>query len=471
MKTMKKFIQLSFAALLLTALGTNTSFAAKPTGGGKGGKVTVESANPRSVVQTFEEDVTIVGTGFDDGSEVRFLVTGTDDDSQIEVGTPEFISSTELKVHIKTTGSTATVDYDVEVQATSGRKGKGTTLFKVQSIETGCNGSEPKEPVVAYLTALAPDGDYETQDLYLSSASGCDQYLLLEDASVKVPGDIINNEQEPGSYLVGVRDLRLDIEGNEGVVMWRDREIEIDRLYTLRFTISPTGAVTPDAGGPGVVYVAPSGAFVTPSDIRITSDGEMELLVQEAVRSGGEIVERRLVHVKVTATTMDALELLAGSCPVRDESSNCFYLDQGFRPWWNEDGSLAYINLYSTDGDTAIGRLNRVANVWQPAKVLMTHESQISIIGIRSNGLLAYEWLNYVTRRNGRTNFNETRWYVASIEDPDACTVFECVPSDGTLMAVDADKHPRGWTRNGSLLFAIGTLEIPDVAGLGDTTF
>lgn len=85
MKTMKKIIKTSVAALLIVASSMNISFAAKPTGGGKGGKVTVELATPSSVTQTQEEDVTIHGAGFDNGSKVRFLVAGTTDDSQIEV--------------------------------------------------------------------------------------------------------------------------------------------------------------------------------------------------------------------------------------------------------------------------------------------------------------------------------------------------------------------------------------------------
>jgi len=130
MKTMKKIITLSIAMMLLVALGTNISIAGKPSGGGKGGKVTVESATPNSVIQTKEADVTITGTGFDDGSTVRFLVTGTDDGDQIVVDPLkyEYIDSKNMKVHITTTGSTLPVDYDIEVQAVS-RESQDTHVF------------------------------------------------------------------------------------------------------------------------------------------------------------------------------------------------------------------------------------------------------------------------------------------------------------------------------------------------------
>ena len=127
----EKIITLSIAVLLLAALGINISFAAKPAGGRKGGKVTVETATPNSVIQTKEEDVTMLGSGFDDGSSVKFMVTGTTDDTQIEVGPATYISSTELKVHIKTTRSTANVYYDIEVQATSDLAGSGPEIRKI----------------------------------------------------------------------------------------------------------------------------------------------------------------------------------------------------------------------------------------------------------------------------------------------------------------------------------------------------
>ena len=85
MRTMIKIITLSISVLLLAALGTNISFAGKPTGGGKGGKISVESADPNSAIRNQELDVFMGGSGLEDPAFVRYFVTGTDIAAMIEV--------------------------------------------------------------------------------------------------------------------------------------------------------------------------------------------------------------------------------------------------------------------------------------------------------------------------------------------------------------------------------------------------
>jgi len=106
-------------------------------------KVTVTGAAPDSALQGEALDVDISGSGFDIGSTVRFLVSGTKDDSQITVAGAVYDAGTGiLTASIQIEGAALIADYDIEVQALSGRKGKGTTLFKVFSSNGGGN-SEP----------------------------------------------------------------------------------------------------------------------------------------------------------------------------------------------------------------------------------------------------------------------------------------------------------------------------------------
>lgn len=482
--TLVRICLMALAAVVLLGAGVNPALAAK----GGGGKVSVTAAEPGSANQGEQLEVTISGDGFDDGSEATFFITGTSDASQIIVDSTTYDSATgKLKASIRVNGAAQVADYDIEVRNSRGRRGKGTTLFKVQSVETACTGFEPKEPEIAYLTALKKDGEYETQDLYLSSASGCDRYLLLEDAAIKVPGDVYNGQQQPGPYLAGVRGLRLDIEGDQGVVTWRNEEIELDRLYALRFTVYPTGVVAADASGPSVVYVTPSGAEVQQADVRINGDNQLELLVLEGENIGAEIGERRLVSTNVD--TLETTVLMAGSCPAQDATSKC-YMPDTFRPWWNEDGTAAFINLLTTDYWTAIGRLSRVEGVWQPAQVLMADDHQVSVKGIRSDGLMAYTHFQREYHRNGRV---KRSYKLAYSIDPAYCDIVsECIPADGTLMSIDTTKYPMHWTRSGGFLFletgpgvqrtireytdplsgTVGSLEIQDVdRDERDTTF
>ena len=102
--------------------------------GGKPTRVKVEAVTPDYALQGEERNVRIRGSGFGHGSTVRFLVSGTNDDSQVEItGVVLFDEVTgELVAPIQVI-DTATVDlYDVEIQTSSGRRGKGTDLFRVE---------------------------------------------------------------------------------------------------------------------------------------------------------------------------------------------------------------------------------------------------------------------------------------------------------------------------------------------------
>ena len=476
--------------LLVTAiltLGLSQAVLAK----GKPTRVEVVNADPSVAAQGEMVDVIVSGSGFDEGSDVSYLVSGTTDASQVVVESVQYLSPNELLTKIRPKDNALVTSYDIEVRAASGRKGKGTTLFRVQQKEeSACTGLESKEPEIAYLTAFEAVGEYETQDLYLSSASGCDKYLLLEDAVVKVPGDILNSQHEPGAYLVGVRGLRLDIQGSHGVVMWRDKEIERDRLYALRFSISPDGSVIPGSSGPELVYVAPGGAIVLQADLRINDNDEIELLVLEGESNGIEIVESRLLAINLAS--METKLLMSGDCPVRDNETRCYIPSMYFRPWWSEDGTEIFLQFdHGQDGQTALGRLVKIGSSWQPeAKILMTLDAQITITGLHqeaeSTRMLTFGYLERIYHRNGR--LKSRRWRMADI-DPDWCTENECVPSDGNSLAVDENYTIGGWIRSGGLLFidsgpgaqrnfrvysdpftgSVGQLNIRDVDGVHDT--
>jgi hypothetical protein len=107
--------------------------------GAKPSKVMVERVVPGKVTQgETKYGVVISGSGFDQGSTVRFLVAGTTEEAQMEIiGTINLIDG-DLVIPTLVISETATVDfYDVEVRTSSGRRGKGTDLFKVEQKEGG----------------------------------------------------------------------------------------------------------------------------------------------------------------------------------------------------------------------------------------------------------------------------------------------------------------------------------------------
>jgi hypothetical protein len=358
----------------------------------------------------------------------------------------------------------------------------------VKAAETACTGFEPKDPEIAYLTGVDSSGDLDSQDIYLSSGSGCDQYLLLEDAALAVPDDGDPNNGF-GVALSEVSGLRLDIQNNKGVVTWRDTAIRPIPLLALRFDINTLGDVVVDPAGPNVAFFPPDDYNAYGADVRFNELGEIEVI---SVEYAPDKSEWRLVHVNLDSGVRTPLS--AGDCPFLDADGLCFRPSYTYA-WWNEDGSEIYFNPNSwPDADidyVALARMTRVAGVWEPADILMKHDAQVNVIGIRLDGLLAYEWFHYVPRRNGRTSFKDAYWVAATV-DPNDCLVSVCVPEDGQAMGADADKYPRGWTRSGGMLFIetgpgaqrniweysnpftgeVGTLQIPDVdLGERDTTY
>lgn len=126
-----KQISIFFLALVASLFLIEAN-AAKPV------KVTVTAALPDSAVQGDTTEVDIDGTGFDAGSTARFIVTGTRDDTQIDVNEVTFDAVTgKLKARIKVKDAALPVEYDIEVSTSSGRRGKGTTLFRVRTRDGG----------------------------------------------------------------------------------------------------------------------------------------------------------------------------------------------------------------------------------------------------------------------------------------------------------------------------------------------
>jgi hypothetical protein len=163
-------------AILALCLAGFPVLAAPPGGGGGGNKVSVTAANPPEAFQGEELDVIVSGSGFDAGSSVSYLVTGTTDASQVEVLSVQYISSTELKTRIRPKDAALPTEYDIQVQTSSGRKGKGTTLFRVKV------SSEPN-PAIVYSVGSGQGGihtlDADGNDLMrLVSAGSSDPVSL-----------------------------------------------------------------------------------------------------------------------------------------------------------------------------------------------------------------------------------------------------------------------------------------------------
>jgi hypothetical protein len=112
-------------------------------------KISVSAANPASAVQgTLNLDVEISGNGFDDTvDEVEFLLPCSmepcTNNGNVIVKHFKVNSRKKIVANIDVLDIAVIADYDISVRSTSrGRGGKGTTLFSVQSKDSGGGATE-----------------------------------------------------------------------------------------------------------------------------------------------------------------------------------------------------------------------------------------------------------------------------------------------------------------------------------------
>ncbi|MGD8358240.1 MAG: hypothetical protein PVG42_09315, partial [Lysobacterales bacterium] len=243
--------RLTFPAIVVLAIWA-VAFAQIVMAKGPPNKVEVTAANPSEATQGQELDVVISGSGFDSGSSVSYLVTGTKDDSQVDVLSVEYISDTELKTRIRPKDAALVTDYDIEVQSSSGRKGKGTTLFRVKSAQCYDN-VFPSMAYVARSEFVRKKGRTKAPiplNFIISGDNGCTTQTLVSDY-----------QPLGGSF----RGMRFVVRDGLGLLSWMDTTeadafgVSYRRIYGVYFDILPGGQIQPEAPVPVLLYESTRG--------------------------------------------------------------------------------------------------------------------------------------------------------------------------------------------------------------------
>ena len=100
-------------------------------------QIQVTSANPNVAAQgTISLNVAVGGSGFKKGARSQFFVTGTTDTGGITVNSTAFVNSNQVTANITVASTAEIASFDIVVQNTDGRTGKGTGLLKVLTIRT-----------------------------------------------------------------------------------------------------------------------------------------------------------------------------------------------------------------------------------------------------------------------------------------------------------------------------------------------
>jgi len=411
--------------------------AAKPV------NVTVTAANPADATQGEELDVIVTGSGFDSGSSVSYLVTGTTDASQVAVQSVQFISSTQLKTRIKVNGNAPATGYDIEVRISTGRKGKGTTLFRVKSAEDACNEEDPKEPTIAYLTEFELLDGINSADIILSNASGCDQQLLVEGAFQYLP----DTPQNAGvnRFIRSVRDLRFARRGSRGVVTWHNGYQHPWAQLGVIFEVEPDGTVIPETSESIEFYRSDVGDDIWDADVRISSAGDVILAM---------VLKNPDENIRTLSTynydTGEYNVISSGTCQVLDSDNTC-YVPSGYMVRWDPLGDAIYFSVEQSIGGygSIIARVNAQVEGWSvPAAVLEKAEgdSEIYLESVSASNLLVFAVLRPLTNKRGKHIGSEMLWGILDLQP---CAESPCLPSDAFLLP---ENRGMVWTSSDSLL-------------------
>lgn len=183
--------------------------------------VQVTSAVPSTAPQgTVALDVEISGSGFDSTAAVQFLVTGTTNQGGITVRKVSVRGAKKLIATIDVADTAIVDNFDIEVTLSSGRKGKGTTLFAVQAKTADpCNAPGLDFPAIAY---RVDQGNLLSKTMLADASGTCTRLLMTENASVAYLSYPINGST------------------NVGRVVWSTGLA----TYAIEFTVGPGNSVS-----------------------------------------------------------------------------------------------------------------------------------------------------------------------------------------------------------------------------------
>ncbi len=355
MRALQQHRLLILALLFLSAVPFSTAQA----------QVEVTSADPASALQgTISLDVTVAGNGFDSTANVKFLVTGTTDPGGITVKSVKVRGSRKLIATIDI-AETAVVDkFDIVVELSDGRKGKGTSLFTVQKKGNG-------DP------CLLPGLDFPAFTYWKSSGNG--QAIYVADSTGVCSRMITTVKGAAGGAT-----FAYPVDAEKGRLVWADAGIvgvdftidsttnDINVGNVVRYSDIPTGTFTLSRDGQ-TLYLATdcrtlarlsldgSGVMTPILSIEglkclsnLSVNGDESLLFADLSDSSATVTYSL---VRIPLTPPGSYEVVAQNpsgtsyefTPAADPSSNLI----AYREWLLTDGTYCDL-LVIKDGTTGI---------------------------------------------------------------------------------------------------------------------
>lgn len=301
-----------------------------------------------------------------------------------------------------------------------------------------CTGTESPVPTIAFISSSVDDGTLITSDLYLSSDSGCDQYLLVEDVEQVLPRDFDDN---PTRCLNCVTWLRIAMQGNTGFVTWVNENRNYWGQDGVWFEFDPgTEQVSLLSAAPETMYLPQLGDMIWGSDVQFTVGGESgaELELAMLERTTGAIDRWLVVFNPETGERQHAVTF---GCPVTDADGACY--EATWPVFWGSTTDEIFFSIFEYDTDSAtqgdrrgIARVSRNGDTWGSPQVLMLNDASLKVESVSANGELVYDYEEYSYTRGGKLRGIRRSFGLVLAAD---CRGQACSPSDGVDLGIERD--------------------------------
>jgi hypothetical protein len=303
-------------------------------------QVKVTSADPASTYQgTISLDVTVSGSGFDNSAKAQFFVTGTTNPGGVIVKKVQFRNSKELIATIDVADTAVVTSFDILVTLSDGRKGKGTTLFAVQSKTSDpCARIGLEFPAFVYVK-----GSGTTQQIYVADMSGTCSRPLFQVTDGFSAGPSLSfsypvagtNDRGRVVWLEGTQVVGGDFTVAATNVTLGARQVYLSGVDCCALTLNPTGdylyvstaqrtlskiAVENPADRTVIKNLTDDGWFVNAS----ANGTDSALFVDERRAVGTQISGRQLIRIDLGTLTSTVLvpENSSQFWPAADPTSN-----------------------------------------------------------------------------------------------------------------------------------------------------
>jgi len=244
MPSIKPHLLAGSLTLLLAACeaGTPTELDPRAELAKASASLAVTGTNPAAAGRDTTLDVHVLGSGFDRGSQVAFLLNGVPD-TRVRTNSTRFVTQGDLVANVTIAVDAVPDQYDVQVMLASGKKGIGTELFAVLSVvDLGVAGPGNGRDVNSAGTVV---GEYQIPKSTCRHAFVWTQATLARD--LPTPAGACT------AYANGINDAGVIIGwssggGQHGILRWTP---DGSGGYAMEQIAPPAGYTTGESGAIG----------------------------------------------------------------------------------------------------------------------------------------------------------------------------------------------------------------------------